>query len=181
MAENHMRGPQGAADPGEPMPPPVPNTSAAWYCTVGGQQFGPVEAAELANWFAQGRIAGNTPVWRQGMPGWAPLAHQPDLLAELRSRGVDLRPRGLGDDAGVRLLLPVGRSPMAIAAGYLGLLSIVPAVGLLAVGFAVWAIHDIRRNPRRHGMGRAVFGFIAGALGTLLWAWVLTVRFFLDR
>ena len=38
----------------------------------------------------------------------------------------------LGDDAAIRMLIPVGRSALAIAAGYAGLLSVLlfPAIGL---------------------------------------------------
>lgn len=74
----------------------------------------------------------------------------------------------LGDNAGVRLLLPVGRSGWAIAAGYLGLVSVLifPAPFALATG--IYAIIDIRRNPKKHGMGRAIFGVVMGGLGTLL-------------
>jgi len=75
--------------------------------------------------------------------------------------------RSSGDDPAMRAILPVGRSGWAIAAGYLALFSIllVPAPFALAAGLL--AIRDIRRNPRKHGMGRAVFGIVMGSLGVL--------------
>ena len=71
-----------------------------------------------------------------------------------------------GDDRAMRAILPVGRSGWAIAAGYLALFSVllVPAPFALACGLL--AIRDIRRDSGKHGMGRAVFGVILGALGT---------------
>jgi hypothetical protein len=78
----------------------------------------------------------------------------------------------LGDDAGVRMLLPVGRSGWAIAAGYLGLfgLAILPAP--LALVVSLVAIRDIRRSRAtgspKHGMGRAIFGLVVGVLGTAI-------------
>jgi hypothetical protein len=74
----------------------------------------------------------------------------------------------LGDDGVMRLLLPVGRSGWAIAAGYLGLFSvlILPAPFALATGIV--AVIRIRRDPHLHGMGRAIFGIVMGTLGTLL-------------
>jgi len=74
----------------------------------------------------------------------------------------------LGQDAGMRLLLPVGRSMLAIVAGYLGLISVLvlPAPFALIVG--VLAIKDIRRHPEKHGMGRAIFGVVMGAAVLLL-------------
>lgn len=79
---------------------------------------------------------------------------------------------GLGQDAGMRLLLPVGRSGWAIAAGYLGLFSLVIVPAPLALIISIVAIRDIRRssnspNPK-HGMGRAIFGLIMGIAGTVV-------------
>jgi Domain of unknown function (DUF4190) len=78
---------------------------------------------------------------------------------------------GIGDDAGIRLLIPVGRSGWAIAAGYLGLFSFVLIPAPLSVIISIIAIRDIRRSkgsPKvKHGMGRAIFGLVMGILGTL--------------
>lgn len=71
-----------------------------------------------------------------------------------------------GSDGLTRMLLPVGRSGYAIAAGYLGLFSFMIFPAPLALIFGLLAIGDIRRNPQLHGMGRAIFGIVAGALGT---------------
>jgi hypothetical protein len=68
---------------------------------------------------------------------------------------------------GMRLLLPVGRSPWAIAAGYLGLFSVLLAPAPVALLVGLYAVHDIRTHPKRHGMGRALFGVLAGAAGTI--------------
>ena len=73
----------------------------------------------------------------------------------------------LGDDPAVRMLLPVGRSIWAIAAGYLGLISVCGLPAPLALICGIVAIRDIKTHPDRHGMGRAIFGIVMGALGTL--------------
>jgi len=74
----------------------------------------------------------------------------------------------LGSDPVTRMLLPVGRSGWAIAAGYLGLFSLLALPAPLALLTGVLAVVDIRRHPEKHGMGRAVFGIIMGALGSIL-------------
>jgi len=73
--------------------------------------------------------------------------------------------RSIGDNAGIRALLPVGRSGLAIAAGYVGLASLVvwPAA-LVAILLGILAIRDIKRNEGKHGMGRAIFALIAGGI-----------------
>ena len=71
----------------------------------------------------------------------------------------------------MRLLLPVGRSGWAIAAGYLGLFSITIILAPLALIVSIIAFRDIQKSRKtatpKHGMGRAVFGFLAGLAGTL--------------
>ncbi len=68
----------------------------------------------------------------------------------------------------MRMLLPVGRSGMAIAAGYLGLFSCLLLPAPIALAVSIYAIRDMKKDPRKHGMGRAIFGLIMGALGSLL-------------
>jgi hypothetical protein len=76
-------------------------------------------------------------------------------------------PKDLGDDAAVRFLLPVGRSGWAIASGYLGLISILCFPAPFAILTGILAIREMRRNPKKHGMGRAIFGIIMGSIGTV--------------
>jgi hypothetical protein len=76
--------------------------------------------------------------------------------------------RDIGQDPWMRILLPVGRSGYAIAAGYLGLLSLVIYPAPLALVFGILAVRHIKRDPTKHGMGRAVFGIIMGIIGTAL-------------
>ncbi|GAB2622053.1 hypothetical protein Aab01nite_76840 [Paractinoplanes abujensis] len=66
-------------------------------------------------------------------------------------------------------LLPTGRSWQSIAAGYLGLVGLVVWVlGPFALGLGIWAVVRSAREPGVHGRGRAVFGIVAGAIGTLM-------------
>ncbi len=74
------------------------------------------------------------------------------------------------NSAGMRLLLPVGRSGWAIAAGYLGLFGLVILPAPLALIVSIVAIRDIRKSKGaaspKYGMGRAIFGLIIGVCGT---------------
>jgi sugar phosphate permease len=62
------------------------------------------------------------------------------------------------------MLIPVGRSGWAIAAGYMGLFSIMIIPAPLAIIFGLIALRDIKKHPDRHGMGRAIFGIVMGVL-----------------
>ncbi len=70
------------------------------------------------------------------------------------------------------MLLPVGRSGFAIAAGYLALFSVLIIPAPFALLFGLLAIHDIRKSKdkieTKHGMGRAIFGIVMGTLGSVI-------------
>jgi len=61
-------------------------------------------------------------------------------------------------------------------AGYFGLLSFIPGLGVVAIAFSIWAIMDIGRHPKRHGVGRVIVGLAGGILGTLFWGAMLIVH-----
>lgn len=73
----------------------------------------------------------------------------------------------IGQDAGMRMLLPVGLTGWAIASGYLGLISVLIIPAPFAILTGILAIRDMRRNPKKHGMGRAIFGIVMGTLFTV--------------
>ena len=83
-----------------------------------------------------------------------------------------------GDDAsmeqGLRWLVPVGRSGWSIAAGYLGLLSCLPLVGLplgiMAITAGWMGLRQSRSNPRLGGRGRAILGIVLGSLSVVIYS-----------
>jgi hypothetical protein len=82
------------------------------------------------------------------------------------------RAQGAADPA-LRYVLPIDRSGWAVAAGYLGLFSILLLPAPLALACGLKALADLRSRPGRLGRGRAWFGIVAGALGSLGLAAVL--------
>ena len=78
--------------------------------------------------------------------------------------------RHLSDNAGMRAVMPIGRSGVAIAAGYVGIFAITPGVGLVALLLGILAIRHIKNNPGRHGMGRAIFAIVMGAVSTIFYS-----------
>ena len=71
-------------------------------------------------------------------------------------------------DAAMRILLPVNRSGYSIAAGYLGLISILLIPAPFALLFGLLGVRDIKSNSDKHGMGRAIFGIAMGAIFSIL-------------
>jgi len=82
--------------------------------------------------------------------------------------------RPLSENAGMRALMPIGRSGLAIAAGYVGLVAIfVFPAAPVAIVLGALAIRDIKANPQRHGMGRAIFAIVVGAIVTVVAAAII--------
>jgi hypothetical protein len=140
--------------------------------------YGPVSAEQLLQWLADGRIHHQTLVQSSGSTDWQPLglmakthglAIPPPLPPVIRTAISSVR---MQDDAGMRLLMPVGRSIWAIAAGYLGLFSLLAVPAPFALAAGVMAIIDIRKSRAngspKYGMGRAIFGLVMGAVFTVL-------------
>ncbi len=73
-------------------------------------------------------------------------------------------------DPAMKWILPVGRSGLAIAAGYLGLFSLVGVFAPVSVVVSILALRDLKEHPARLGRGRAIFGLVMGILFTLLMA-----------
>jgi hypothetical protein len=71
-------------------------------------------------------------------------------------------------DATMRHIMPGSDlSGWAIAAGYLGLISLVMIPAPFAFLAGIVAIRDIKRHEKKRGLGRAWFGIVMGTLGTV--------------
>jgi len=155
-------------------------SDATWYYAKGQTRLGPVSGQQLKELAGSGQLQPGDLVWQAGMPQWAPAANVPGLFGgavppiAVPGYPAPLSPRAdIGQDAGIRMLIPVGRSGWAIAAGYLGLFSFVVLPAPIALVVALIAISDIRKHPEKHGMGRAIFGLVMGILGTVALAFGL--------
>lgn len=70
-------------------------------------------------------------------------------------------PSGM-DPRSMRGILPVNTSPWAMAAGYLGLFSLLVVFAPFAVVCGVMGLRQIRRNPGMFGSVRSWFGIVMG-------------------
>ena len=71
-------------------------------------------------------------------------------------------------DIGERILLPVGRSGLAIAAGYCGLFALIPCFAPIALIVSIMAAVQLKKNPELYGWGRTVFGLVTGGVFTIV-------------
>lgn len=178
------------------MTAPAQHQQHQWYYSRDNQPAGPVAEAALCDLIARGDLRPNDLVWREGMPQWLPagqagLVRAPAGPPPFPPQGFAAGPSQLGYATPIGAvpgspeaapekswLLPTGRSGWAIAAGYLGLFSLILFPAPVAVIVSLIALRDIRRHPGLGGMGRAVFGLILGLLGTAALMMLFVPRMF---
>lgn len=73
-----------------------------------------------------------------------------------------------GGDAGLHYVLPVNTSGLAIAAGYVGLISVLCFPAPIALILGILALNQLKKKPKLHGKGRAIFAVVMGAIFTLV-------------
>lgn len=73
-----------------------------------------------------------------------------------------------GTDSALMMILPIGRSPLSIIAGYLGLFSVLLIFAPIALIVSLCALNDLKKHPGQAGKGRAIFGLVMGIVFTIL-------------
>ncbi len=71
--------PQAAPPPLGAAPPPFAAPPVQFHIALNGQQLGPYTIDQLTPGIPTGQFTAQTPVWRQGMPGWLPAGQVPEL------------------------------------------------------------------------------------------------------
>lgn len=154
--------------------------NSAWYVGRDSQRTGPFSFDQLRQQAATGQLLQSDLIWCEGMDQWMLASQHAELFARQHPIGTPppLPPTAIpyarpvpedpGQNAGLRMVIPVGRSGWAIAAGYFGLFSVIGCGGPFALICGFLALGEMKRNPKLHGAGRAWFGIIMGVVGTLL-------------
>jgi hypothetical protein len=140
-----------------------------WTVVANGRQVGEFPEHLLMQWVASGQVSPNDLFWRSGMTAAAPAG----TIEPFRRYFPPSRPN---DYAEMRWILPVGRAPWAIAAGYLGLFSLLGVFGPFAIIAGILGVRQIQRSPHLLGLGRAVFGIVAGSIATIIVVALLLTR-----
>lgn len=76
----------------------------------------------------------------------------------------DDRPQG---DAGLQYVIPINTNVVAIAAGYVGLVSVLCFPAPIALILGIIALVQLKKKPEQHGKGRAIFAIVMGVLFSL--------------
>ncbi len=103
-------------------------------------------------------------------PGQNPYADWATNSDNPYAVGQPVPPNPAESSRNLQMLLPVGRTPWAIAAGYLGLFCFcVPLLaGPLAIFCGVMGLRAIKKDPKLLGAGRCWFGIVTGTIGLMV-------------
>lgn len=72
-----------------------------------------------------------------------------------------------GDD-GLQFVIPINTSGLAIAAGYVGLISVLCFPAPFALILGILALRQLKKNPKMHGHARAIFAIVMGVIFTII-------------
>lgn len=133
---------------------------APYHVSRAREQLGVFSQAEVLAKLNRGELLPGDLAWTEGMTEWQPLA---TLFPP--SQGT---PPPAPVDPALSMVIPINRSGWAIAAGYLALFSVLCIPAPFALFCGIMALRDLKRQPHLQGAGRAWFGIVMGALGSLL-------------
>ena len=71
-------------------------------------------------------------------------------------------------DEGLQYIIPINTSGLALAAGYVGLISVLCLPAPFALLLGILALRHLKKNPKLHGKGRAIFAIVMGGLFTVV-------------
>ena len=71
-------------------------------------------------------------------------------------------------DEGLQYVIPINTSGLAIVAGYVGLISVLCLPAPFALLLGILALRHLKKNPKLHGKGRAIFAIVMGGLFTVV-------------
>lgn len=137
-------------------------------CPEGGQAW--IEAREAFPAVFAARSAPR----QAGSRGGAAAPARPPTTPPPPRAGVPSQPSGPG---ALGYVVPVGVEPCSLAAGYLGLFSLLGGCAApFALGFAVAGLVRLRTRPHLRGHVRCAIGILGGLLGAAIFVLILIAR-----
>ena len=143
---------------------------------VDGQSRGPIDAATLAQWIAEGRANGQTQTCPEGGSEWKPLAYYPEFATAL-SQAPPAPPTissHTSESDATGGLIPY-KNKLALIGYYMGVFSLVticlPIFGLLltipTLVLGIKGLRKVNENPAIKGKAHAWVAIVLGALLTV--------------
>lgn len=144
-----------------------------------GQRFGPADLDTIAQWAREGRVPRDS-VLQAASPDAPPrsVLAVPMLAAIIGAPPTVAGPVVAPADSVLSTIIPY-RNSAALTAYYLGVIALIPFLGLFAapfaIGFGVFGIRAYHRDPRCRGVVHAWVGIALGLLSVVIAALILLV------
>lgn len=164
-----------------------------WIVSAERKAEGPFEMAEVTRRAQSGQLSRDTLVCPEGGSAW--IAAGEEFSTLFRASQPPEIPIGLAepprpapppmpsyapqpvaapaDDAAMKVLIPLAVDPVCLAAGYLGLLSLLGFFAPFGLACGIWGFARLRTRPGQRGHVRAVIGIVGGLIGMVVLAGVL--------
>ena len=174
-----------------------------WYYSKNGQQFGPIEIADLNNLYATGQIAPTDLVWNPEMPQWLP-AHQIPAISNILTSSISpitspaqqILNYKIPDECSFvekdpnQPYYPQQTNSLAVASLVLGILSyccIIPILcfvplsftSIIALIMGIVALRKTRQIYGAPGRGIAITGIVLSSISAAIYLVILLRIFFL--
>jgi hypothetical protein len=136
-----------------------------------GREYGPVSAADLRRWIAEGRVNAQSQIKIEGGTDWRPLGSFPELAAPAAPAPFPTMRAGSGSSTRT--------NGMAIAGFVSSLLGFIcccfgPPFSIVGLVFSCVGFSQIKENPMQGGKGLAMAGIALAILGILFAAsWMI--------
>jgi hypothetical protein len=144
------------------------------YKIIGADQkeYGPINADQLRQWIAEGRVNGNTKVKLEGTEGWKSISELPEFATSLPA--VPPPPTPMLPPSAVPSTAPMPQqqkaNPLAVwsmVTGILGLLCC-QILAPVAIVLGIVAQSQLKQNPQQTGSGFAIVGIVLGIISLIL-------------
>lgn len=139
------------------------------------RQYGPLTAEQLRAWIAEGRVNGQTLIWKEGASGWMPLASRAEFASAIAppivsTRSTQSAPTNsfavAGMISGILSMLSFG----CCCCGFWGVFIMGAGIALDILGIILSsiALSQLKKNREQQGKGMAVAGLACAIIALLL-------------
>jgi hypothetical protein len=137
-------------------------------------EYGPVDAAQLRQWLAEGRVNRQSLAREENSIDWKPVAAFAELNVTAPPPMIVTHPyANKPSNDSLSTIIPY-KNPPALIAYYLGIFSFIPLLGLLlgvaALVLGIMGLNRAAQDPQARGRVHAWIGIIVGGFFALLYA-----------
>lgn len=146
------------------------------------RQYGPLTAEQLRAWITEGRVNGQTLVWKEGATNWAPLVSLAEFADVIRPPITTARTTQspstnifaiVGMISGILSMLSFGCCCCGVWSVFI--MSAAILLDILGIIFSSIALSQLKKDPAQQGKAMAVSGLVCSIVALILRILVLAI------